>query len=169
MMSFSAPLLYLPHLSSSHHPLIVVFHLHHSPIPPLTFLLPSPPSFPPNLCLSPLCPVFFTFQSPLHLCLGDIIGDQMLSDGLTDWYGHRYTESETDSKPCRLGGRQTCSHKMSKERQIERVRHMDRRGSWQAWCVGRLSSRGDADETAVATRREIFETCSWYASQSDLQ
>lgn len=53
-----------------------------------------------------------------YLCLGDIIAaGQMLSDGLTDWYGHRYTGSDMHSRPCRLGDRETCSSKISEMRE----------------------------------------------------
>lgn len=104
-----------------------------------------------------LFPVF-TSLSPLHhsyLCLGDTIvaRGQMLSDRLTGWYGHRYTGSEVCSKPWRLAGRHTRSHKTFEkgESEGEAVR---RRGSWQAdGGGGRLSSRREADTTAVAIKK----------------
>lgn len=135
---------------------------HHSP-PPLHSILSL--SFPSLSCLFHL-PVSYVLLLSLpwwHYCWGVGVGGQMLSDGLTSWYGHRYTGSDMDSKSCRFACGQTCSHKMSKKRE---------RGN-QPW--GRTGQLADltcwwafpAEERQTKrlwlSRSKTFETWSRYA------
>lgn len=116
-----------------------------------------------------LCHAFFTSPSAMYccyLCLGDIIAagwGQMLSDGLTSWYGDRYTGSDMESKSCRLACGQTSSHKMSKKRE---------RGNQPRGRTGQLAdltcwSAFPAEERQtkrlLLSRSKTFETWSRYA------